>query len=309
MKNQPLRGKKRWSIYRNFAIGSVLGATLFGVAVWSVKPAFSYPYPSPTECIDSDGGSNKDELGTTVIQDIDTFVVYESQTDSCYSNTTVREKTCSSPSTIATTLVACGTEKKCVAGACVPNPKSCSDTDGGININQNGTATVQDTLGIVATSTDVCTGAWTVSERYCASSSTIGTLSTTCGDTKVCFGGTGSCVATPYFDQNIDNGGMGYLVTSDPEGGMTATDGSWCTIYVDAGGYMSCKDSSGFRLKEGCTSNNHTRIVQCGNSWQGGNNYTHTRCVESGYNCNQTYPQTTCDSQSRGNFLQTDCYH
>lgn len=124
-------------------------------------------------CMDSDGGQAADVLGTTARGT-------ERYTDDCSDANTVKEYYCSE-SGIANILLACGSGRACVDGACAA--VACTDSDGGMNILERGT--LREGGGVYV---DYCSGTSSVKEYYCSGGTMVQTVAN-CGEEFYCSDG------------------------------------------------------------------------------------------------------------------------
>ncbi len=94
---------------------------------------------------------------TTVVKGI--TLIYD-QTDKCVDEGTLTKNYCLPDGTATSEQVPCGNGFKCFEGKCVQS--QCNDTDGGINIYEQGTATSGN-----SSYTDYCSDDYTMVEYYC----------------------------------------------------------------------------------------------------------------------------------------------
>lgn len=132
-----------------------------------------------TPCTDTDGGAIAETRGTAA-------AAGSSSTDSCETDSSVKEYYCSGGSVLSRTMD-CGTGSHCVNGACVAY--TCTDSDNGQNENTAGSVTLGST-----TSNDTCVDASTVKEYYCEAGQ-IKNKNIACASGKVCQAG--SCITQP----------------------------------------------------------------------------------------------------------------
>jgi len=125
-------------------------------------------------CTDSDNGKNTSKTGTTASGP-------DSQTDSCFDSTTVKEYFCDG-NTISNEKIACASGYSCDAGKCVKSV--CTDSDSGKDQLKKGT-TAYGNLSY----TDSCYSDTSVLEYYCASDTTVGNEKISCGTGKECYDG------------------------------------------------------------------------------------------------------------------------
>ncbi len=171
----------------------------------------SVPCPAGTECnggkcgevlcSDTDGGQDTSVKGTAKKG-------AESSTDNCSSTSNVLEYYCSN-NQILSKVLACASGKVCEDGACVVS--ACTDTDGGFDIYEKGSA--RGTSGM--TYVDVCSGGNSVTEYYCSEGNVFHTTAD-CGATHIC--SSGSCIPVTCRDtdagQDEDEYGSVYTASS-----------------------------------------------------------------------------------------------
>ncbi len=171
-------------------------------------------------CTDSDGGEYPDVKGTATISGPEGII--GTMTDICKGNDAINEVTCLEARSMGINEVYCESDKICYNGACVP--VSCTDSDGGFNLNVKGTAIVISLAGTWS-STDVCQGANVVSEATCVDTELF-TYSTSCGPNKICYNG--ACGDQTCTDSDgTSPTTKGTVTISGPAG--TGSQDDWCS--------------------------------------------------------------------------------
>ena len=141
---------------------------------------------TPVPCSDSDGGEIAETKGTATSG-------ATSNSDSCASETSVTEYYCSGGGILSKSMP-CGTGKHCSDGACVAY--TCTDSDGGQEAGEAGTASIGDTR-----KTDSCSSDnRKVTEYYCDTSGTIRNASISCESDEICRDG--ACVEAACTDSD-----------------------------------------------------------------------------------------------------------
>jgi hypothetical protein len=200
----------------------------------------TYPCPAGYECsagacvksncVDSDGGQDKNVKGS---------VVYGStnSTDSCVSSSVVKEYYCQDGALTSADL-ACDAGSSCVDGACVVDP--CKDSDNGINTSVAGAVTKG-----AGTFSDRCDGT-SVVEYYCENGD-VKNQTIQCASGSACI--QGRCVENTCIDSD---GGMDQFT----QGNVTLGQ----TFYQD-----SCYSDSSV-LEYYCASNKSigNAVISCG---------------------------------------------
>ena len=167
------------------------------------------------ECIDSDGGQNPQEVGTTSKGN-------ESYDDYCINSNTVKEYYCEH-GIIKSKNIACAEDELCKEGACVPKP-TCVDSDGGKDRFTVGTTTLGD-----VSYTDTCVSETTLTEYFCEDGQ-IKQVQLVCGIGYEC--STGKCVEQECTEEDIDMAPTRYEIFSDDEAKLYAGE----VIEVEVGG-------------------------------------------------------------------------
>ncbi|NYZ61097.1 hypothetical protein H0O01_05375 [Candidatus Micrarchaeota archaeon] len=141
---------------------------------------------TPVPCSDSDNGEVAETKGTATSG-------ATSQTDSCASETSVTEYYCSGGG-ILSKSISCGTGKHCSDGACVAY--TCTDSDGGQEPGEAGTASIGDNR-----KTDTCSSDnRKMTEYYCDASGNIRNASISCASDETCRDG--ACVEAACTDSD-----------------------------------------------------------------------------------------------------------
>ena len=156
------------------------------------------------ECIETDDGIDGDEYGT-VRKGSDEYEDY------CYDSDTVMEYYCDDGD-VESIRVDCDEDEVCDDGECVEE-RYCTDTDGGINGDERGTAEDAD-----ETRTDYCINSRTVEEYYCDGNE-VEDIEIECGDEYSC--DDGECVETC---SDTDGGKNRYTKGTITSGGDSGTD-------------------------------------------------------------------------------------
>lgn len=162
-------------------------------------------------CTDSDNGKDTSRAGTTTSGP-------DSQTDSCFDRTAVKEYFCDD-GRIANERVACASGYSCINGKCEQD--KCVDSDSGKDTSKKGT-TAYGALNY----TDSCYSDTSVLEYYCGSDSSISNEKISCGTGKECYDGlcrTAQCQKT---DEEIDETDTRYQIAA-------FDDGDVLRMYVD----------------------------------------------------------------------------
>jgi len=175
-----------------------------------------------TTCTDSDNGNNITVKGTCT-DSLGSFP------DSCYNSTHVIELICSANDACASMMISCGTGKTCAYGACTSSGTSCTDTDGGNNVNVKGTCT--DSAG---SHTDYC------------DANNIGYHEYVCEADNLCHDSPGSCL------YGCANGAC-----NPNPGGCTDSDGG-----NNAAVKGTCTDSAG-SISDNCYNTTHLTEMVC----------------------------------------------
>gem|GEM_PF-659038 len=171
------------------------------------------------ECVDSDDGQEEGELGTT-------SKGTASQTDECYSATTVKEYYCEG-GIIKSKNIACGSDEECVDGVCVEK-ETCVDTDGGEDKFTVGTTSYEET-----SYTDGCYSEATVLEYYCDGTQ-IKTKTLVCGVGYECVAG--RCVEELCEEEDLDETPVRYELFH--QGTITLYEGDAVELEADGTKYM-----------------------------------------------------------------------
>lgn len=171
-----------------------------------------------TSCTESDGGKDPNTQGTTDGKFAGKTVI--SETDFCASSDQVLEFYCDG-NNVLDVVIDCKPGESCAAGRCVkgsapPPPKTCTETDGGFDLNQVGT-----TSNSTVSKTDVCLSNISLREYECLSGS-IGSSDVNCAVGQSCMNG--ECVNTTLPATCIDSdGGLNENLT----GTVTASTGTF----------------------------------------------------------------------------------
>lgn len=161
----------------------------------------SYSYTPPVAtCSDTDGGNVIDVAGVVTVT---TNGVTTTYTDTCAAADRIGEYYCTSGNISGYSGQYCPSGR-CVNGACtaVAPPQTCSDSDGGNNINLSGTVTITNSSGSF-TFTDNCASSSIVNEQYC-SGNNVATAQGYCPNGQVCSNGV--CTTTPDSCSDSDGG-------------------------------------------------------------------------------------------------------
>ncbi len=211
-----------------------------------VNGACTVPKPTTSSCTDSDGDDPYNK-GTTQI--IDQGVVIDTQQDSCASYFYgLEERYCEWSAQDSKYVIKkksidnyCKPGYECQDGKCIPFASpTCTDSDGGQNLEVKGTASGIDG-GVPVSKTDSCYSTTIVNEAYCYNENIYQT-SKTCPTGKACLDG--ACVAsvTPICkdsDNGKDPNVLGTVSGNDEAGNrFTNTDscqtfGSLTEYYCD----------------------------------------------------------------------------
>lgn len=146
------------------------------------------PVAAPEACVDSDGGKNLLELGTT-------SKGTASFNDACRPDGMgVYEYYCEN-NVISSENINCPEGMECAGGVCIISAPSCTDSDGGVE---------PDTAGTVVDSTgqkkDECYSSTTVKEYYCTENGQATSLLVSCSGGKICK--EGACVEPDCYDSD-----------------------------------------------------------------------------------------------------------
>lgn len=142
----------------------------------------------PETCVDSDGGKNLLEYGTT-------SKGTSSFTDSCRPDGMgVYEYYCEN-NVITSENMDCPEGMECNGGLCILSAPKCTDSDGGVEPNLLGAAT--DTQG---TKADTCYSSTTVKEYYCNEEGVAASTLVSCTGGKICKNG--ACVVPDCYDSD-----------------------------------------------------------------------------------------------------------
>lgn len=241
------------------------------------------PPPVPT-CSDTDGGIRYDVAGVATVSLNGINTTYS---DTCISGSTVGEYYCAYGASYFTTY-ACPSGR-CVNGACtaVAPPQTCSDTDGGNNINLSGTVTITNSSGSF-TFTDSCASSSIVNERYCSGNNVV-TAQGFCLAGQVCSNGV--CTA-PQASTCTDSDGANY----NTQGTVSVTNASGSYSFTDY-----CYGPNGVWLYEYLCSSNKTVTSIAGTLCTSGYSCSNGACV---VNANST-SNVTCTDTDGGYNLYT----
>lgn len=148
-------------------------------------------------CTDTDGGNRRAVAGT---------VTYGSgaYSDQCIDLFNLREYFCSGSRVANETILCTGYGELCYRNVC--SPAECEDSDGGLNKDVYGTATIRTENGYSSSESDSCVDERSVREKFC-SDFKISTRTMDCGIEEVC--SSGRCIEAACEDSE---GGRSYLV-------------------------------------------------------------------------------------------------
>ncbi|MDD5096573.1 MAG: hypothetical protein PHY95_03605 [Candidatus ainarchaeum sp.] len=191
-------------------------------------------------CTDSDGGEVGETRGTAAAG-------ATSNEDTCAGEASVTEYYCSEGAILSSTI-SCGEGKHCVEGACIAY--TCTDSDGGQETGEAGTASIGDNR-----KTDTCSSdRRSVTEYYCDESGSIRNASIACGSEEVCR--EGACVAATCTDS--DGGQTKGTAGTTTLGAISRSDSchsdTSVTEYYCGGGdilYTTISCGSGYVCDEG----------------------------------------------------------
>jgi len=135
-------------------------------------------------CMETDGGNDTTKRGKTTVYKgmITTF----DQFDECIDEGTVKEYSCLSDGTYATSEVRCGSGLKCLGGRCIQS--NCDETDGGIDIYKFGITTADN-----IEYEDECINDHDILEYSCYGDSVDSSI-LSCGKGYICLSSMNKCV-------------------------------------------------------------------------------------------------------------------